>query len=81
MAEPATDYTLTPRQAEFLADVCMLPADLRLKAIKGYRRRHGVDQTLQLLCQFIGAANAAVAHNQTVCAEALRAAQREHVHG
>lgn len=64
MAEPATDYTLTPQQAEFLAGVCMLPAAERLQAIRRWRKRNGYLATLRLFAQFIGAANAIVANNR-----------------
>src|SRR3546814_230342 len=64
MAEPATDYAVTAQQAEFLADVCMLPAAERLQAIRRWRKRNGYLATLRLFAQFIGAANAIVANNR-----------------
>lgn len=67
MSDPtdrAQDYHLTQQQADLLKGICLVPADLRLQALKLHGELVGLDRFADLFAQFIGMANSVVANNR-----------------
>lgn len=54
----ATDFSITPAQADDIRGALILPADMRLLTLQQYAAAHGHDATLALCAQLFGLANA-----------------------
>lgn len=60
----ATDYKLTPADADTLKSIVLLPGDLRTKLLQKYLAEHGVGALVGLFSQTIGMANSVVENSR-----------------
>lgn len=79
MSQPATDYRMTAADAEALAGVVLLPADLRRQALELYLARNSLSALIDLFAQVLGMANA-VAENARAMVELILMEEGMHPH-
>ncbi len=58
------DYSPTPAQADLIAGVSNMPADIREMIFARYARDHGVQALVELAAQIVGMANSVIANNR-----------------
>lgn len=67
MSDPtrmATDYAMTPADADRLAGITLVPEDFRRQAMSNLLDQIGPSEMVRLFSQFIGMANSVVANNR-----------------
>lgn len=72
-------YTLSRKDAEYLAAVTLMPTDMRFELLQRYRKENGQDALLNLFVEFIGLANSVEQNSceriQSVAVEYLKMPQ------
>jgi hypothetical protein len=62
VGDAATKYNLTDAEAELVAALALIPADVRVDLLRRHADKHGAEAVLRLFAQVVGAANSVIAN-------------------